>query len=309
LRRLSRARDPALEHAAVSVNQESVMPYIETADHTRLFYIDGGTGKPVVFVASAWLSSRMWEFQLPYLVKRGMRCIAYDRRGHGRSDWTWDGYDYDTLAGDLAALLDQLDLRDVTLIGQSMGGGEVVRYLTRHGAGRIERIVLLSATTPFPMKTPDNPDGVDRTLMEADMAARTGDRPKWLADNAAAFFGLGLPDVSVSPPFIESMIRQCLECSARATAEFFLTGFATDQRAELRAITVPALVIHGDRDAQAPISICGEQAAKLLPNATFVVYENAAHGLFVTHADRLNADLLAFARGDVPTAARLPSAV
>jgi non-heme chloroperoxidase len=289
------------------------MPYIETTDRTRLFYIDGGSGKPVVFVASAWLSSRMWEFQLPYLVDRGMRCVAYDRRGHGRSDWTWDGYDYDTVADDLAALLDQLDVRDVTLVGHSAGGGEVVRYLTRHGAGRIERIVLLSATTPFPMKTPDNPHGVDASLMEADMTVRTADRPKWFADNAAAFFGLRLPGVSVSPQFVESAIQQCLDCSARATAEFFLTGFTTDLRAELRAITVPTLISHGDRDAQAPISICGEQTAKLVPNNAFRVYENAAHGLFVTHATRLNADLLAFARGeirsDAPAAARLLSAV
>jgi non-heme chloroperoxidase len=289
------------------------MPYIETADRTRLFYIDGGAGEPVVFVASAWLSSRMWEFQLPYLVDRGVRCIAYDRRGHGRSDWTWGGYDYDTLADDLAALLDQLDLRDVTLVGQSAGGGEVVRYLTRHGAGRIERIVLLSATTPFPMKTPDNPHGVDRTLMEADMAVRTADRPKWFADNAASFFGVGLPGVSVSPQFIESMIRQCLDCSVRATVAFYSTGFTTDLRPDLRAVTVPTLIIHADCEAQAPISICGEQAATLVPNNTFVVDENAAHGLFVTHANRLNADLLAFTRGALrphdSTPARLLSTV
>jgi non-heme chloroperoxidase len=272
------------------------MPFIETADRTRLFYTDGGSGKPVVLVASAWLSSRMWEFQMPYLVAGGLRCIAYDRRGHGRSDWPWDGYDYDTLADDLAALLEQLDLRNVTLIGHSMGGGEVVRYLTRHGAGRVERIALVCATAPFPLKTEDNPIAIDRALMEADMAVRTADRPKWFADNADAFFGVGLPGISVSPELVTFLIRQCLECSARAAAAFFLTGFTTDLRDEMRTITVPTLIVHGDRDVQAPIDVCGRKAAQLVPGNRFLTYDNAAHGLFVTHAQRLNADLLEFTR-------------
>src|SRR5262245_19479180 len=137
------------------------MPFVSTPDNTRLFYTDGGRGNPMVFVSSAWMDSRMWEFQIPYLVDRGFRCIAYDRRGHGRSDCAWDGYDYDTLADDLAALLDHLDLRDATLVAHSMGGGEVIRYLARHGAGRVARIALVATTTPFPMKTSDNPDGID----------------------------------------------------------------------------------------------------------------------------------------------------
>jgi non-heme chloroperoxidase len=276
--------------------EDAVMPFIETSDRTQLFYTDGGAGKPVVFVASAWLGSRMWELQMPELVAAGLRCIAYDRRGHGRSDWPWTGYDYDTLADDLAALLERLDLRDVTLVGHSMGGGEVIRYLTRHGSDRVERIALVSATTPFPMKTVDNPVAIDRMLMEADMAVRTADRPKWFADNADGFFGVGLPGVAVSPELVQFMIRQCLDCSARAAAEFFLAGFQTDFRDELRAITVPALIIHGAHDMQAPIDICGRKTAQLVPDEKLIVYENAAHGLFMTHATRLNADLSAFAR-------------
>jgi pimeloyl-ACP methyl ester carboxylesterase len=275
------------------------MPFIETNDGTQLFYTDAGTGQPVVFVASAWLSSRMWEFQVPTLVDHGLRCISYDRRGHGRSDWVWDGYDYDTLADDLAALLKRLDIRDATLVAHSMGGGEVVRYLTRYGDERISRIALIAATAPFPLKTPDNPDAIDRSLMEADMAVRTADRPKWFADNADGFFGIGLPSVSVSPEFVRYMIRQCLDCSARAAAAFFLAGFTCDLRAEMRAITVPTLVIHGDHDMQAPLDICGRKAARLVPKSSFIVYENAAHGLFVTHADRLTADLLAFVQTGV----------
>jgi pimeloyl-ACP methyl ester carboxylesterase len=275
------------------------MPFIETTDRTQLFYTDGGIGKPVVFVASAWLGSRMWEFQLPPLVARGRRCIAYDRRGHGRSDWPWDGYDYDTLADDLATLLERLDLRDVTLVAHSMGGGEVIRYLTRHRSQRVERIALVAATLPFPMKTGDNPAGIDRALMEADMAVRTADRPKWFADNAAGFFGVGLPGVSVSPEFVRFMIQQCLDCSARAAAAVFLSGFTTDFRDELKAIGVPTLIVHGTHDVQAPIDVCGRRTAQLAPDNRLVEYDNAAHGLFVTHAQRLNEDLSAFIAGRV----------
>jgi non-heme chloroperoxidase len=273
------------------------MPFTDAIDGTHLFYIEGGNGRPVVFVSSAWLSSRMWELQFSHLTVHGLRCVAYDRRGHGRSDWPWDGYDYDTLADDLAALLTHLDLHESTLVGHSAGCGEIVRYLTRHGPGRVARVALVSGTPPFPMKTADNPDGVDRALMQADLDRRTADRPRWFADNADGFFGVGLPGVSVSPERIQFMIQQCLDCSARATSAFFLTAFTTDFRPELQAMVVPILVIHGDKDQQAPIDICGRKTAQLVPDSRFSVYENAAHGLFITHADRLNADLLAFVQG------------
>lgn len=272
------------------------MPYFTTTDHTQLFYVDAGAGPPVVLVSSAWLSSKMWEFQMPLLCANGLRCIAYDRRGHGRSDWPWDGYDYDTVADDLAQLLEHLNLRDVTLVGHSAGSGDVVRYLTRHGASRVARIALVSGTAPFPMQTPDNPIAIDRHLMEADLAIRTADRPQWFADNAAGFFGTTLPGVSVSAPFVQFMIQQCLDCSARAASEYFLTAFSTDLRGEMRHIAVPTRIIHGDHDRQAPLEVCGRKAAQLVPQSELIVYDNAAHGLFVTHAQRLNADLLAWAR-------------
>lgn len=272
------------------------MPYFETHDRTRLFYVDGGQGDPVVLVSSAWLSSRMWEWQLMTLVDRGFRCVAYDRRGHGRSDWTFAGYDYDTLADDLAALLEHLDLRRVTLVAHSAGGGEVVRYLTRHGAGRIARIVLISATLPLPMQTADNPDAIDRALMEADLAQRTADRPAWFAANADGFFGNGLPGIAVSPQLTQFVIAQCLDCAPWAAREIFVSAFTTDFRAELRSIAVPTLVIHGDHDMQAPFPICGRKTAALVPFSRLVVYENAAHGLFITHANRLSDDLTTFAR-------------
>jgi pimeloyl-ACP methyl ester carboxylesterase len=274
------------------------MPYFDAADGTRLFYIDGGRGQPVVFVSSAWLSSKMWEHQFGPLVDQGLRCVAYDRRGHGRSDWSWDGYDYDTLADDLATLLERLDLHEVTLVGHSAGCGEIVRYLTRHGADRIARVALVAGTTPFPMKNADNPDGIDRALMQADFDRRTADRPHWYAENAAGFFGIGLPGISASTEQISFIVEQCLECSARATSAFFLTAFTTDLRPEIQRLAVPTLVIHGDQDRQAPFELCGRKAAQLVPGARLTMYKNAAHGLFITHADRLNTDLLAFARGE-----------
>ncbi|TJY41482.1 alpha/beta hydrolase [Cohnella pontilimi] len=271
------------------------MPYVEGADSTRLFYKDWGAGTPVVFVSSVYLGTEMWEYQLPYLASRGFRCIAYDRRGHGRSDSPWDGYDYDTLADDLAALINHLDLRDVFLVSHSMGGGEVVRYLTRHGAGRIARIALISASAPFPMKTEDNPDGIDLDLFNKGLEIMNADRPKWLADYAAPFFALDLPENNVSPEMVQWMIQLCLQCSPRATDACNRTNFTTDLREDMRQIRVPALIIHGDRDVSAPIHLCGKKSAELIPGNRFIVYENAAHGLFITHADRLNADLLAFA--------------
>jgi non-heme chloroperoxidase len=273
------------------------MPYFTTDDGTQLFYTDTNRGTPIVLVASAWLSSRMWDRQLPHLASNGLRAIAYDRRGHGRSDWTWNGYDYDRLADDLAALLTHLDLREVTLVGHSMGCGEAVRYLARHGAGRVARLALVSGTTPFPMQWSDNSAAIPRALMEADLAARTADRPKWFADNAAGFFGIGLPGVSVSPESVDFMIRQCLDCSARAAEAFFVAGFTTDLRADMRAIDIPTLIVHGDRDVQAPLDLCGRRSAELVPTSRLVVYENAAHGLFLTHADRLSAELTTFALG------------
>jgi len=271
------------------------MPYIQTCDETRLFYADCGTGTPIVFVASAWLDSRMWDFQIPYMVDHGFRCVAVDRRGHGRSDSPWTGYDYDTLADDLGALLDALDLRDVALVSHSAGCGEIVRYLTRHGAERVANITIVSGTTPCLMRKPDNPEGVDRGLMQADLERRTADRPRWFAESAAGFFGTHLPGITVSLEFTDYVIRQCLDCSARATAQFFLTGFTTDLRDELQSVDVPALIVHGDHDLQAPLELCGRKTAQLVPHSTLRVYENAAHGLFITHADQLNADLLAFA--------------
>ena len=264
-------------------------PFIETRDRASLFYKDWGAGKPVVFVHGWALHSDMWQYQMIHLAGQGLRCIAYDRRGHGRSSDPGRGYDYDTLADDLAALLNRLNLREVTLVGHSMGGGEIVRYLTRHGNSRIARIVLLAPGTPFLLKTADNPDGVNQQVFEFLRAAWSRDFPKWLADNARPFF---TPETS--PQMIEWGIGMCLQTSLKAVMDCNRAVTETDFRAELRKITVPTLIIHGNTDQSHPLALTGKKTAQLIPGSQLKVYEGAPHGLFITHLDRLNRDLLAF---------------
>jgi len=267
-------------------------PFIETRDGQRLFYKDWGRGRPVVFLAAWALPSDMWDYQMVPLSEQGLRCVAYDRRGHGRSSHAGGGYDYDTLADDLAMLLDSLDLRDVTLVGMSMAGGEMVRYLTRHGAGRIARLVFVAtAATPFPTQTADNPHGIPAERFEhlrRNILLR--DYPKWLEDNRPPFF---VPDTS---PQIQEWIRTLmLGTSMKAVIECSRSMSSTDFRAELARIRVPALVIHGDKDVSAPVHLTGGPTAQLISGAELRVYEGAPHGLFVTHMARLTEDLRAFA--------------
>ena len=273
------------------------MPHFVSPDGTSLFYTDWGRGKPVVFVSGAWLSSSSWEFQMLPLSERGLRCIAYDKRGHGRSDWVGHGYDYDTLADDLAALLHHLDLRDVTLVAHSIGGGEVIRYLSRHGDDRVSRIVLIAVTAPLAMRTPDNPEGIDRGIFDAIVANRAKDRPRWMAQNAQAFFATHLGN-AVSAELIEWTVQRCLDCSAKAAVEVVKTGFCTDLREESATIRVPTLILHGDADASAPIDLCGRRLAKLVPGNIYKEFPGAAHAIFMTHADQVNQDLLDFI-GDI----------
>ncbi|PTL81436.1 alpha/beta fold hydrolase [Vitiosangium sp. GDMCC 1.1324] len=280
---------------AASPTKAPPASFIRTRDGVELFYRDWGTGKPVVFLSGWTLCSDMWNYQMVPLSDQGLRCIAYDRRGHGRSSDPGRGYDYDTLADDLAAVLEALDLRDVTLVGHSMASGELVRYLSRHGPGRIARLVFLApAATPFVRKTADNPDGVDESLFEHvrnNLLLR--DFPKWLADNAPPFFV-----ADTSPAIRDWVMSQMLRCSMKATIDCHRAMSSTDFRAELPRISLPTLIIHGDKDASAPLHLTGQKTAQLIPGSRLVVYEGAPHGLFVTHTERLNGDLLAFVRNE-----------
>jgi pimeloyl-ACP methyl ester carboxylesterase len=268
--------------------------FVECADGTKLAYTDWGTGQPVVFIHAWALPSAMWDYQRGPLSEKGLRCIAYDRRGHGRSSVPNGGYDCDNLADDLSTLLTELDLHGVTLVSHSFGAAEVVRYLTRHGAGRIEKIALIApAGTPFATKTADNPNGVPPEQLEF---FRTKilqqDFPKWLEDGKKAFFAA---DTSLSLQnwgmalMLTTPLRVAVECNRQITS--------TDFRAELPKITVPTLIIHGDNDVSARIDQTGRPTAALIPNAELKVYEGAPHGLFLTHKERLNADLLGFIKG------------
>lgn len=264
--------------------------WIETNDGTSLFCQDWGTGRPIVFLHGLGSSCRQWQYNTVPLASQGFRCIAYDRRSHGRSSDPGKGYDYDTLAADLAAVVDQLDLRDATLVAHSMAAGEIVRYVTRYGRGRVARLVMTGPTLPFILKTPDNPHGFERNALDALRAAWLSDYPKWVVDNARPFF---TPETSQAT--VEWGVGLLIETSLKAIIDCHHSLTETDFRSELAGIDVPTLIIHGEKDVSAAIDFTGKRTAKLIQNCKFLVYEDAAHGLFITHAQRFNNDVAEFA--------------
>ncbi|NUB11461.1 alpha/beta fold hydrolase [Azospirillum brasilense] len=267
--------------------------FIRTEDGVALFYRDWGLGKPVVFLSSWSLNSDSWAYQMLALAERGYRCIAYDRRGHGRSSDPGTGFDFDRLADDLATLLDTLDLNGVTLVGHSMSCGEIVRYLSRHGDRRVSRTVLVGTVTPTLSRTDDNPDGIDPAVFETFRSnCLLRDFPKWLEDNIRPFMA-----ADSSPGMMAWVKSMALQASLKALLDCHRATTSTDFRRELQDITVPTLLIHGDLDVSSPLAITGMTTAELMANATLTVYEGAPHGLFLTHMDRFNRDLLTFLDG------------
>ena len=272
------------------------MPFIETSDKTTLFYNDWGSGRPVVLIHGWPLDSDMWEYQSVFLASEGFRVIAYDRRGFGRSSQPWSGYDYNTFADDLKSVLDQLDLHDVTLVGFSMGGGEVARYMGRHGGNRVSKAVLLAAVTPFLLRTDMNPDGVDRSVFDAMDEGLRADRPHFLANFGKKFFGAGMLNFTVTNEIQQWALMMAMLGSPKATIDCVRAFSETDFRRDLEHIKVPTLVIHGDSDSVVPLAKSGHLAAGLITGAELKVYEGAPHALFFTEKDRLNGDLLDFIR-------------
>ncbi|MFI9724046.1 alpha/beta fold hydrolase [Streptomyces sp. NPDC052396] len=272
------------------------MPFVQTADGTRLAYEDYGSGTPLVFVAGWALHADMWEYQVPFFVEQGYRCVLLDRRGHGRSERASAGYDMDTLGDDLAALLEQLDLREAVLIAHSFGGHEVAHCLSRHGEERVARIVLVASTLPSLRRGPANPDGLPAAAGAAVLDAQRRDRVKWLVDNAAPYFAAHLGN-EVAPAYVEETIRQILSTSPMASLEVTRTNFGAAHEEELSKLGVPALVVHGDADMSAPVEFTGRRTARLIPGCRYMEYQGAAHGLYFTHRDRLNADILGFLAG------------
>lgn len=263
----------------------------------KLHYTDLGQGAPVVLIHGWPLNHESWEYQLKELPKHGVRVIAYTRRGFGNSDKPWDGYDYDTLADDLKAVLDELNLQNVTLVGFSMAGGEVARYMSRHGGARVSKVAFVSAVTPFLLKTPDNPDGAPESAFTGIFEGLEKDRPDFMRSFAKKFYGVGLISHPVSDATLDWNQSLVMLGSPRATEACAHSFAETDFRRDLPTIKVPTLVIHGDQDETVPIEVSGARMKDFVPHSTYKVYKGAPHGLFITEKDKLNEDILAFVAG------------
>lgn len=277
-----------------NITQQSTDKFIETAQNVKLYVKDYGKGKPVILIHGWPLSNEMWEYQIEFLVQNNFRVIAYDRRGFGKSSQPWDGYDYDTLTDDLSEIIKQLQLENVTLVGFSMGGGEVVRYFSRHGGKGVTKAALISSVIPFLLKTDDNPDGHAKEKSETTAAAIKEDRIGFIDNFGKTFFGVNIINKPLSNPLLEYYRMLCSFASPRATLKCAESFSFTDFRDELSSINVPTLIIHGDDDKIVPIELTSKKASESIADNTYIVYEGAPHGLFYTDKDKLNTDLLNF---------------
>jgi non-heme chloroperoxidase len=278
------------------------VPTITAKDGAEIFYKDWGTGQPVVFSHGWPLNADAWDDQLFLFASNGYRAIAHDRRGHGRSAQTWRGNDMDTYADDLAALTDALDLSDAIHVGHSTGGGEVVRYIARHGTKRVAKVVLVSAVPPLMLRTPDNPEGIPRDTFDQIREAVAADRSQYWKDLSAPFYGANRQGATVSQGVRDAFWRLSMQAGMPAAFDCIKAFSETDFRDDLKKIDVPTLVIHGDDDQIVPIAVGGLRSSKIIKGATLKAYEGAPHGLMSTHQQRFNADLLAFARPAAMTA-------
>ncbi|MBQ1543869.1 MAG: alpha/beta hydrolase [Caulobacteraceae bacterium] len=274
------------------------MPLIKTEDGTEIFYKDWGSGQPIVFHHGWPLSSDDWDAQMLFFLQHGYRVIAHDRRGHGRSSQTASGHEMDTYAADVAALAAHLDLKDAVHIGHSTGGGEVARYVARHGKGRVAKAVLIGAVPPIMLKTPANPGGLPIEVFDGFRAALAANRAQFFRDvPAGPFYGFNRPGAKVSEGVIDNWWRQGMTGAANAHYECIKAFSETDFTEDLKAIDVPVLILHGDDDQIVPIADSALLSAKLVKHGTLKVYPGLPHGMCTTHADVINPDLLAFIKG------------
>jgi peroxiredoxin len=275
------------------------MPYVETtgASATRIHYQDVGRGQPVVLIHGWPLSHRMWETQITALTDAGYRCVAYDRRGFGESGRPASGYDYDTFTSDLHELMTALDLRDAVLAGFSMGGGEVARYLGRHGSDRVSKAMLLGAVPPYLLKTSDNPDGVDREVFDGMLASVKADRVAFLEQFFPSFYNLTKSRKGVSDDLIPFSKWIAWGASPLATQQCIVAFGTTDFRDDLKKITVPTLVAHGDEDQIVPFDVSGKRSHEMIEGSRLEVLKGAPHGFAATHAQELSELMLDFLRG------------
>jgi non-heme chloroperoxidase len=270
------------------------MPTFKTKDGTNLYYNDWGTGQPVVFSHGWPLSADAFEDQMFFLVQKGYRCIAHDRRGHGRSDQPWQGNDLDTYADDLAQLVTMLDLKSAIHVGHSTGGGEVARYIGRHGTKRVAKAVLIGAIPPLMLKTANNPGGLPIEVFDQLRAGVQADRSKFWMDLSLPFYGYNRPGAKISEGVRESFWWQGMRAGMPASY-FCIKAFSeTDQTEDLKKFDVPTLILHGDDDQIVPIGASAMLSSKLIKNAQLKIYKGAPHGMCTTLKDRVNADLLEF---------------
>lgn len=274
------------------------MAIYTTKEGVELYYKDWGSGQPIVFCHGWPLSSDSWESQMIFFADRGYRCIAHDRRGHGRSSQPWDGNDMDHYADDLAELLAHLDIKDAVLFGFSTGGGEVARYIGRHGTARVARAGLISAVPPLMLKTEANPGGLPIEVFDGIRAGQLADRSQFYLDiPSGPFYGFNRPGARVSQGLIQSWWLQGMLGGHKNTYDSIKAFSETDFTEDLKKFTIPTLIIHGDDDQIVPIDAAGRASKRLVPHAQLIVYPGAPHGLTETHKDQVNADLLTFVRG------------
>ncbi len=273
---------------------EFSMATITTKDGTTIFYKDWGKGQPVVFSHGWPLTADAWDAQMLFLGENGYRVIAHDRRGHGRSSQPWNGNDMDTYADDLAALIETLDLKNAILVGHSTGGGEVARYIGRHGSTHVSKAVLIASVPPLMLKTKNNPGGLPISVFDQIRAGVVADRSQFFKDLSMPFYGYNKPGAKISEGVRDSFWLQGMQASIKGVYDCIKAFSETDFTEDLKKIDVPTLILQGDADQIVPIDDASRLSAKLVKNSTLKVYPGAPHGLCTTHADQVNADLLAF---------------